>query len=49
MSTDRVEAVERALAVLDAFQADRTEMTLADIAAATGFYKSTILRLALFG
>ena len=46
MSTDRVEAVERALAVLDAFQADRTEMTLADIAAATGFYKSTILRLA---
>ena len=46
MSTDRVEAVERALAVLDAFQADRTEMTLAEIAAATGFYKSTILRLA---
>ena len=46
MSMDRVEAVERALAVLDAFQADRTEMTLADIAAATGFYKSTILRLA---
>src|SRR4051812_50087674 len=46
MSTDRVEAVERALAVLDAFQADRAEMTLAEIAAATGFYKSTILRLA---
>ena len=46
MSTDRVEAVERALAVLDAFQTDRTEMTLAEIAVATGFYKSTILRLA---
>src|SRR4030081_992440 len=46
MSTDRVEAVERALAVLDAFLADRAEMTLAEIAAATGFYKSTILRLA---
>jgi DNA-binding IclR family transcriptional regulator len=46
MSTDKVEAVERALAVLDAFHADRAEMTLGDIAAATGFYKSTILRLA---
>ena len=46
MSTDKVEAVERALAVLDAFHADRAEMKLGDIAAATGFYKSTILRLA---
>jgi len=46
MSNDKVEAVERALAVLDAFRADRPTMTLGEIAAATGFYKSTILRLA---
>ena len=46
MSTDKVEAVERALAVLDAFHADRAAMTLSEIASATGFYKSTILRLA---
>ena len=46
MSNDRVEAVERALAILDAFRADRPAMTLSEIAAATGFYKSTILRLA---
>ena len=45
MSTDKVEAVERALAVLDAFRADRAAMTLSEIASATGFYKSTILRL----
>jgi DNA-binding IclR family transcriptional regulator len=46
MSNDKVEAVERALAVLDAFHGDRPTMTLGEIAAATGFYKSTILRLA---
>jgi DNA-binding IclR family transcriptional regulator len=46
MSNDRVEAVERALAVLNAFHADRPAMTLGEIASATGFYKSTILRLA---
>src|SRR5262249_38969385 len=46
MSNDKVEAVERALAVLDAFHADRPTMTLGEIAVATGFYKSTILRLA---
>src|SRR4029453_3488756 len=46
MSNDKVEAVERALAVLNAFRADRTRMTLGELAAATGFYKSTILRLA---
>jgi len=46
MSNDKVEAVERALTVLDAFHADRPTMTLGEIAAATGFYKSTILRLA---
>jgi DNA-binding IclR family transcriptional regulator len=46
MSNDKVEAVERALTVLDAFHADRPAMTLGEIASATGFYKSTILRLA---
>jgi DNA-binding IclR family transcriptional regulator len=45
MSNDKVEAVERALTVLNSFQADRPVMTLGEIAAATGFYKSTILRL----
>jgi DNA-binding IclR family transcriptional regulator len=46
MSNDKVEAVERALAILNAFHADKPAMTLAELAAATGFYKSTILRLA---
>ena len=46
MSNDKVEAVERALAVLQAFHTERPVLTLGDIAAATGFYKSTILRLA---
>jgi DNA-binding IclR family transcriptional regulator len=46
MSNDKVEAVERALAVLNAFAADRPRMTLGELAAVTGFYKSTILRLA---
>ena len=46
MSNDKVEAVERALAVLNAFHADKPTMTLGEIASATGFYKSTILRLA---
>jgi DNA-binding IclR family transcriptional regulator len=46
MSKDRVEAVERALTVLNAFHADQPAMTLGQIASATGFYKSTILRLA---
>jgi DNA-binding IclR family transcriptional regulator len=45
MSNDKVEAVERALTVLNSFQADKPVMTLAEIAGATGFYKSTILRL----
>jgi DNA-binding IclR family transcriptional regulator len=45
MSNDKVEAVERALTVLNSFQADKPVMTLGEIAAATGFYKSTILRL----
>jgi DNA-binding IclR family transcriptional regulator len=46
MSQDKVEAVERALTVLGAFHADKPAMTLGELASATGFYKSTILRLA---
>lgn len=45
MAQDRVEAVERALTVLEAFDADRPAMSLAELAQATGFYKSTLLRL----
>ncbi|MDB5726572.1 MAG: hypothetical protein JWQ16_3326 [Novosphingobium sp.] len=40
-----VEAVDRALAILGSFVAGRERQTLAQIASATGFYKSTILRL----
>jgi DNA-binding IclR family transcriptional regulator len=39
-------SVERALAVLAAFQADDTSLSLAELAERTQFYKSTILRLA---
>ena len=39
-------SVERALAVLDAFRAGDQSLTLAALAQRTGFYKSTILRLA---
>ncbi len=46
MSSDKVQAVERALTVLNAFHADKPAMTLGEIATATGLYKSTILRLA---
>jgi len=46
MSGQKVEAVERALAILGAFATGKPGLTLAEIAAATGFYKSTILRLA---
>lgn len=42
----RVEAVERAFAILNAFDEDRVRLTLAEIAHRTGFYPSTILRLA---
>lgn len=41
-----VAAVERALAILDAFTEQDHALTLAEIAARTGYYKSTILRLA---
>jgi len=40
-----VEAVNRAIAVLVALEANAKPMTLADLARATGMYKSTILRL----
>ena len=39
-------SVERALAVLDAFRAGDQSLSLAALAERTGFYKSTILRLA---
>lgn len=41
-----VAAVERALAILDAFTEQDRSLTLAQVAERTGFYKSTILRLA---
>jgi len=44
--TQRVEAVERALAILDAFDRDTPVLTLAELARRTGIYKSTLLRLA---
>lgn len=41
-----VDAVDRALAILATFAAGREQQTLAQLAAETGLYKSTILRLA---
>jgi len=45
MAQDRVEAVERALTVLEAFDSPQAHFTLAELAQATGYYKSTLLRL----
>jgi len=45
-SEQRVEAVERALSILDAFGDGRLRLSLAELAARTGLYPSTILRLA---
>lgn len=45
MAQDRVEAVERALTVLEVFDASQEAFSLAELAQATGFYKSTLLRL----
>lgn len=45
-SAGGVAAVDRALAILDAFAEQDRSLTLAQVAARTGFYKSTILRLA---
>jgi DNA-binding IclR family transcriptional regulator len=41
-----VEAVDRALTLLEAFLNDKPTLSLHELAAQTGFYKSTILRLA---
>lgn len=46
MTEQRVEAVERALSLIEAFSAQDTELSLAQLHEATGLYKSTILRLA---
>lgn len=43
---NRVEAVERALLVLEAFREGEEALSLAALAGKTGLYKSTILRLA---
>lgn len=45
-SANRVEAVERALMILDAFVEDGEVLSLAALAQKTGLHKSTILRLA---
>lgn len=45
MGKTGVDAVGRALAILKAFGAERTAMTLTEIADATDLYKSTVLRL----
>lgn len=42
---NRVEAVERALTILEAFEEPGQELSLAELSAFTGLYKSTILRL----
>lgn len=44
-SSDGVAAVDRAFAILGAFNADNPVLTLAELARRTGLYKSTILRL----
>ena len=46
MATDRVEAVERALEILNSFTENEPVLSLKQLAGNTGFYKSTILRLA---
>lgn len=46
MAEERVEAVERALSILDCFDGEAESLSLAELARGTGFYKSTILRLA---
>ena len=43
-----MDAVERALAVLSAFDEEAPTLRLSDLAARTGFYKSTVLRLLQF-
>lgn len=45
MAQRRVEAVERALTLLEVFDQTHREFSLTELSQATGFYKSTILRL----
>lgn len=45
--TKGVEAVDRALKILDCFDVGTHELSLAELSRTTGFYKSTILRLAV--
>ncbi|WP_142846266.1 IclR family transcriptional regulator [Telmatospirillum sp. J64-1] len=45
MTEQKVEAVERALLILEAFQEGEEELPLSTLALKTGLYKSTILRL----
>ena len=45
MNKGGVAAVDRALSILVAFEPDGTAQALTEIAAKTGMYKSTILRL----
>lgn len=45
MAQDRVEAVERALTVLESFDSPQESFSLAELAQGTGYYKSTLLRL----
>ena len=45
MASDRVEAVEKALTLLNCFNEDERVLTLAEFSKKTGLYKSTILRL----
>jgi DNA-binding IclR family transcriptional regulator len=46
MAEQKVEAVERALALLDCFNDGSATLSLAQLAERTGMYRSTILRLA---
>ncbi len=45
MKEHRVEAVERALSIIECFTIDRQELTLTQLSQETGLYMSTILRL----
>jgi len=45
-TAEGVAALDRAIAILDAFTTADRSLSLAEIAARTGLYKSTILRLA---
>lgn len=46
MKQPRVESVEKALSILEAFSKERQTLTLTEIASETGLYKSNVSRLA---